>query len=175
MSEFKVYGPFRIKATKRAAARVLSYESFWDSDKRLDELSSRTGVYVFAIKPPRASTFTPYYVGKATKGFAQEVFTSDKLVKYYNVLSQFRSGYPVLFFLVAPMNAGPVNKRAISAVEKHFTKLGKLVNPNIENVHGIKLPNWSVGGLIRSSTRKASRSAKEFAAMFELGASQRTA
>lgn len=170
MIEFKVHGPFRIKTIKKASARVLNPDTFW-ADKRLHHLATQTGAYVFAIKPSRVTAFTPYYVGRATKVFEREVFTPDKLLKYYNALAQFKKGYPAFFFVATPRKKGPVNKKAISEVESYFTQLGFLVNPSIENVQGTKLPNWSVGGLIRSKARKISRSAKEFAAMFELGAS----
>ncbi len=83
MAEFKIHGPFKINVEKRVGGRVLKPDEFWKTGKECGALEDKTGVYVFALKPSRSQRFIPYYIGKATKGFGQETFASDKLVKYH--------------------------------------------------------------------------------------------
>jgi len=169
MAQFKVYGPFRIDLEKRPGGRVILDQEFWQSHRKLTDLRTRAGVYVFAIKSSGGNNFTPYYVGQATKSFDREIFTPDKLVKFYSALSHFERGFPVLFLVVAPKKKGPTNKREIRQIEDNFIRLAYSVNPEIENAQGIKQPRWSISGVIRSKTTRRSLSAKRFTEMFELG------
>ena len=103
-TRFEVAGPFPIPydAPKTGTSKhiaVAHAKSFWD-DAATRRLQSATGCYVFALKT--GPGFSPWYVGKATKGFGQEVFTDHKLRIYNEVVFAGRKGTPVLFFVVRP-------------------------------------------------------------------------
>jgi hypothetical protein len=168
MSEFKVLGPFKVKILKKPGGRILETSNFWDTQRTLFAIKSKTGVYVFALKPARSQKYIPYYVGKATKSFEQETFATDKINKYQNALFQFARCSVAFFFIVSPTRRGPVNERHIKQIEDNFIQVGYLVNPNIENKHGTKQPSWSISGIVRSKTKKPSSAAKSFSEMFDL-------
>src|SRR5258708_1752843 len=102
MADFKVHGPYPVQCDKRINGRVVNKETFWDKTRDLLALKPKSGVYVFAIKPPRTAIYTPCYVGQAKKGFGREVFTDGKLLKYNLALADYKSGAPKIFFLVHP-------------------------------------------------------------------------
>ena len=168
MSEFKVYGPFSLEVEKRPGGRFLITSNFWQSNNQLKPIESKTGVYIFVLKPSKSQKFIPYYVGKATKSFGGETFTNDKLLKYQRALSRFKKCSTALFFIVSPSHRGPVNEKHIKQIEDEFTEVGYLVNPDIENKQGTKQPSWSIGGVVRSKTKKRSSSAKSFSEAFQL-------
>jgi hypothetical protein len=52
------------------------------------EIADLRGCYVFAMRVGGGTT--PYYVGRATKTFRQEVFTPEKLMKYVRCVTDNR-------------------------------------------------------------------------------------
>ncbi len=87
---------------------------FWEINA---EYQDRFGVYVFAIKAGRG--YTPIYIGKATKTFKQECFTSDKVSRHYSeCLGTWAKGKPVMFFLVTDTRRGEMTKLSIAELEK---------------------------------------------------------
>jgi hypothetical protein len=123
MIEFLVQGPIRVEyeinnGIKRIAR--INTITFWENDL---ELGHERGCYVFALRKGRA--IIPYYVGKACKSFAQEVFTADKLLS----LARFFINIPVvlpfcilLFILidaVKPMNGILMKWRLMSSVRAY--------------------------------------------------------
>lgn len=167
-SEFTVYGPFKLVAKKCPGAWVLETDNFWEEDKRCSKLRDKTGVYVFGICPSGSPRYIPFYVGKATKSFGQEVFQPDKIVKYHTAFYKFAKRSAALFFVVSPNKTGPVNAKHIKQIEDDFIEVGFLVNPEIENKQGVNQPNWSITGVIRSAAKKKSSDAKAFSEMFKL-------
>lgn len=96
MLEFIVVGPCKIGfEANRGIKRInrVNVEDFWEDDHL--EVASKRGCYVFALQKQRA--IIPYYVGKAAKGFEQEIFTSHKLEKYNDVLHIHTFGTPTQF------------------------------------------------------------------------------
>ena len=92
-AKFRTKGPFQVPFTQKARVQRVekgNVAEFWQKNKPLAE---EKGCYAFLIRVRNG--VLPYYVGKATKGFFQEVFTNDKLEKYNSALSE----YP---FAVAP-------------------------------------------------------------------------
>lgn len=168
MSDFTVYGPYRIQVMQLNAGRVIDAAHFWESVRQLRALRNRKGVYVFGIKPPKATCHTPWYVGKASRTFEQEVFTARNQLKYNKSLARYKRGYADLFLIAHPCGKGKTNHTQIAQIESHFINLGFDANPLIENDRGIGVPQWSVGGVIRGKTKKASNSAKRLSAMFGL-------
>ena len=167
MSEFKIYGPYALPTEKKKGARLIVHSGFWNGGGYLEMLSAARGVYVFAIKPPGASRFIPYYVGKATKSFGQEALTNDKLLKYQRALANYSYGSPHLFFVAQSSNKW--SAKEIKEVEDYFIQQGFAVNPKTENDKGTKLPSWSVKGAIRGSKGKVSRGTSAFRSTFGLG------
>jgi hypothetical protein len=165
MGEFRVVGPLKVKIDNLRAGRVVVPDDFW-RDHRQHE--GEKGVYVFAVKPPKTDACVPWYVGKASKTFGQEVFTDRNQLKYNRALARYRSGAAVLFLVVHPSGKGKTNRKHIGEIEDHFINQGFTVNRDIENDRGIKRPAWAIGGVVRGTTRKASSSARAFSRMFGL-------
>ena len=164
MTEFVVHGPFPIPTYKQASGgRALYTGAFWEN---LDGLQSRHGVYVFAIKPPRTKTYTPYYVGQATNTFKHEVFHASKLNKYQRALNDYKRGAPAIFLLVHPRTK--TNRKEITELEDFLIMMGFAANQDIQNDQGAKLPGWSIKGVVRSTAKKASAEAKLIAGMFKI-------
>ncbi len=165
MGEFKVVGPLKVKIEILRAGRAVEPRDFW---KDHPQHEGEKGVYVFAVKPPRTDANVPWYVGKASKTFGQEVFTDRNQLKYNRALARYGRGTAVLFLVIHPSGKGKTNRKHIGEIEDFFINQGFAVNPDIENDRGIKRPAWAIGGVVRGTTRKASSSAKAFSRMFGL-------
>jgi len=161
MTQFICHGPYKIATTKQKVGRTISktnISQFWSVGAAL---AKSAGCYVFGVRAGKG--ITPLYVGKATKGFAQETFAADKLNKYHHGLSQYKRGTPVLFFLSPPTSKkGKTNLKHITALEKVLIQQGALANPHLINVHYRKIPKWGINGVLRSTTKNPSKHAKAF-------------
>ena len=111
----------------------------------------------------------PHYVGKATKSFAKETFNPSNLRKYYDALADYRSGRPVIFFVVHPKRKGKPHARRISQVENFLIQAGWARNRGLQNVKGIHRPKWAIEGVVRSSIGKPTRAARVFRTVFGVG------
>lgn len=163
MTQFVCFGPVKILTTKQKVGRTITktdISAFWSISATV---AKGVGCYVFGIRTGKG--VTPLYVGKATKSFAQEVFAADKLNKYYNAISQYKKGSPVLFFVCHPASKkGKPNLTHIKALEKLLIQQGALANPKLINVHHNSVPHWGISGVLRSVTKKPSNTAKSFRA-----------
>ena len=165
MAEFKVHGPFRLVTEKRyGGGRTIVRDDFWTSNDVLESLRSAIGVYVFAIKPPGTTLYTPCYVGQAKRPFEKEALHNDKILKYNNALADYKRGAPYLFFLAHPKTKP--NLKQITELEDYLIMMGFAANPYIQNDKGAKLPKWSIAGIVRSSAKHPTTSAKNIASMF---------
>lgn len=128
-------------------------------------LKAKTGCYVFAMRS--GGGITPVYVGKATKSFGQECFTSHKLGKCNEILADYSRGTLVLFLFESPPG-----KRAptyqIDLLENFLIQSALSVNDELLNIKKTKQERWSIRGIIRSNGTKASKSAKAAASMLGL-------
>src|SRR5690349_1674941 len=140
MPDFTVRGPYRVAVDQLAAGRVVSVDEFWASADQLKSIMRNKGVYVFAIKPPKTKSYTPCYVGKASKTFEKEAFTERNQLKYNRTLARYRSGFPVMFFVLHPPGQGKTNKKHIGEIEDFLIARGFNVNKEIENDRGTKQP-----------------------------------
>jgi len=159
MANFTVRGPFDIPVTKKKAGRIITkadMSSFWESRP---SMAKARGCYVFAFRASRG--LKPVYVGKATKTFAQEVFTNHKVRKYNDALADQARGTPVVFFVALAKTKGPTNKTAIDDAESYLIQLGLAANKNLANDRKVKVPSWSIQGIVRSSKGAVSKSAQE--------------
>ena len=166
MTLFTVYGPMEVPAYYGKAARAITEENikeFWHSHS---DMGSHRGCYVFGIRAGKG--FTPGYVGKATKSFKQEVFTSHKLAKYQRFLADYNKGTPILFFVVPPKLKGKTNTTHIGELEDFLIQVGVAANPHLLNIKGTRQEDWGISGVIRSGKGKPGVSARALKAMLKL-------
>ena len=168
MSEFTVKGPFAIPVkSTRGGARRIDAEGLPDFWEDAEPSADRPGCYVFAMRAGKG--FTPYYIGKATKSFAGECFTSHKVIKYNEALASYRKGRPVLFFVVHPIQKGALNKKVISKIEGFLIQLGVARNPDLLNIQNTRQDKWAIAGVVRGRRGKPSTAAQAFKKMMGIG------
>lgn len=131
-------------------------KEFWE---KCPDLAKQQGCYVFGIKVSKG--ITPYYIGKATKSFGQEIFTDSKIRRYNNVLAITKKGTPTMFLVSYPRKGAKVN---IKQLEDFLIQLAAIKNPKIQNIKGTKQPTWSIKNILRSSG-KPNKHAKTFKKM----------
>jgi len=159
MTEFTVNGPKVINVYKGVAGRVITDDNiaeFWRSNR---SLASKIGCYLFAIRAGKG--YTPIYVGKASKSFKQEVFSSHKLSKYQQAMVDYSKGTPVMFFIVYPLKKGKTNEKHIKKLEEFLIQTSVAANPDLMNIRGVKSQSWSIKGVLRSSKGPPTANAKE--------------
>lgn len=168
-TELQVEGPFEIDYEPNGSAkRVRSSDGvdFWTSEG-VSHLRNKQGCYVFAIRAGKG--FTPWYVGKASKGFERETFTSHKRDHYNAALFRGRRGTPVLFFVTPPDNKLKVPQKELTHMEKELIQYALAKNPQLCNVqHTRRQPQWSIRGVIRSGQGKPTEAAKRFKKMMSI-------
>lgn len=165
MSEFIVSGPYLVPVYKGKVARIVRSEEGDSFFKQHPSLKTKNGCYVFAMRS--GGGITPMYVGKATKSFGQECFTSHKLGKCNQVLADYARGSLVLFLFESPQGKKtPIYQ--IDLLENFLIQSALSVNDELLNIKKTKQENWSVRGLIRSSAGKPSKSAKAASSMLGL-------
>ncbi len=165
-TELCVEGPFEISYSGSAKSKRINRDGareFWN-DPAKDYLRKKKGCYIFALRAGRGAT--PYYVGKASKGFKQEVMTSHKIVHYNDALHERGGGTPVMYFVCPLGNKNKVATTDLNHMEKDLIQYAHSKNPNLTNVQNTKnLPEWSIRGVIRSSKGKPSAAAAGFRTM----------
>lgn len=166
MASFSVHGPFRVNFEKRKGGRTLTFEDFWLPGSDAHYLSDECGCYVFAIRA--GSGLQPIYVGKATKTFEQETFNPANKHKYHNGFSEYGKGTPLMYFVVHPHQKGRVNCKQITEIEDFLIQAAVAKNPNLQNVRGAQLPQWSIKGVIRSGVGKPSKAEVDFAKLCDI-------
>lgn len=160
---YTVYGPFKVdKAALHSGGKALN--AFWEQDGAAD-VAERKGVYVFGIRAGKG--ITPQYVGKATKAFRSECFTSHKLHKYVSAISS-HAGTPVLFFVVRPLAKGQIKKRQVKEMENYLIVAGWEKNPDIRNIQGVGKPDWCIHGVLRSPKGHPGLAAIQFRSMMAM-------
>jgi len=142
MANYQVFGPIDMSLTGRFINKDSRIE-FWKSEDAKG-LVDRKGCYIFGLR--HYNKIKPWYVGKATKGFAKECMTDHKLNKYHEVLHD-HSGAPVFFFLAEERTKGPTNSKAIGALEKKLIADAFQINSEIMNVIGVKPLPYQISGI----------------------------
>jgi hypothetical protein len=160
---FKVAGPLKVRFLKNVGGRIIrdaDIASFWGSHPSFQKLR---GCYVFSMQTGRG--WTPGYVGKTKRNFKQEVFGSHQLKRYYEFMTGYERGRPVLFFVLTRQAKGKPNNSKIRAVEKYLIDLGLTVNPELLNKKDTKPPGWGIQGVIRGGKGKVSAGTRSFRQM----------
>lgn len=140
--KFTVDGPHAIERTQRPGGSIITRENITNFWYQHEDLAEERGCYVFGVRNGRG--ILPGYVGKASTGFAREVFQNHKLNCYYQYLAHTRKGTPVLFFVVAPRSRGKPNISAIEKCESELITLAVRTNPNLTNVRGTRGPSFVI-------------------------------
>ena len=166
MTRFVVKGPYEVPVQVNKGGKAitsLEAKAFWDENAAL---SGEKGCYVFGMRASKG--MKPLYVGKATKSFAQEVFTPHKLAKYMAGLTHSKKGTPVLFFLCVPKTKGPVNGPNIDELESFLIQAGMKAYSDLLNERKTKVEAWSIGGVLRDGKGKPTNAAQEFKGLMGL-------
>lgn len=140
----KINGIWQIADTKLG--------EFWKAHAAIDK---RVGCYIFSIAGKGGKT-TPWYVGKAGKSFRQEVFHSDKQLKYNKILLR-HSGRPCMFLLPMVQRKGPKNQKAITKLEKFLISFGFDSNPYLSNKRGKPVQDFEIKGVLPARRGEAKR------------------
>ena len=166
MAELIVSGPFDIPFTVTSAKikciDTPQAKAFWDKAET-HPFHSKQGVYIFATRAGKG--FKPIYVGKATKTFKKECFTTHKLHHYAQALCDGAKGRPVMFFIAAQGKINRVPASTIKEVEDLMIQFAVAKNPNLRNKIGTKVADWTIKGVVRGGKGKASRTALAFKTM----------
>ena len=160
------------KGSKRIHKESLG--NFWEELHKKTGLSVRNGIgcYIFSIKTRGGEK--PWYVGKAEKqSFEKECFSSDKLLKYNEVLDSKDIGKPRLTLIVkyTPKDKlskpSPSSKSDIQYLEEKLIVRCLQRNKDLINVKNTKLEKeMVVEGLM--NTPRGRGNAKEVQAFKKL-------
>ncbi|MEN1929812.1 hypothetical protein WCE37_12585 [Luteimonas sp. MJ250] len=165
MSEFIVSGPHVVPVYRGRVSRIVRSEEGDAFFKAHPSLKARNGCYIFAMRS--GGGITPIYVGKATKSFDQECFTSHKLGKCNQILADYAKGTLVLFLFESPQGKKAPTYQ-IDLLENFLIQSALSVNEDLLNIKKTKQEKWSIRGIIRSSAGKRSQSAKSASSMLGL-------
>jgi hypothetical protein len=166
MTKFTVHGPFVIPMYKGPGGRTITARQGLEFFQSHKTLASAKGCYVFGMRA--GGGITPVYVGKATKGFGKECFTSHKLQKYQQCLVDYGKGTPVLFFVVAPPRRGALNTKCVTEIERFLIQTAVAANEDLLNVQGTAAAEWAIKGVLRSGVGRPSRAATLMRRMMDL-------
>lgn len=148
---FRVYGPLEIPRTKLRKDTVIDKEGlpdFWDSGEAKDA-AKKQGCFILALR--RGKSFTPWYVGKASRDLEKDCFTPKKISEYNTILDK-HQGQPVLFLLAPDKNKRKAPAKELSDLERFLLQGAQAQNPKIPSAKK-DLPDWSIHGVLRSKAR----------------------
>ena len=153
---FQVEGPFEIPFRSPGAGLSKRIDKnhgqeFWLS-LTAAPFANAVGCYVFGLKAGRG--YTPWYVGKTTKGFQQEVFQPHKVQKYNQVVFDGHKGTPVIWFVVRPGKKSLAGAKQIDEVESYLIQAAYQKNPELTNKQKIAGPPWGIRGVLRGGRGK---------------------
>ena len=165
--EFIAEGPVPLAVESGHYGRCLDEnleEKFW-SQPRAKSVKAKIGCYIFTLSTK------PYYVGKATKSFGQEVFNLKNLNTYRDVVTRF-VGKPSMYFISHARPAGrkgATPTRVIAQLEKLLIGLAHEANPSIRNNHHLnKEDRFHISGVYNSGQGKPSAAAAKVRKLLKL-------
>jgi hypothetical protein len=163
---FTVQGPFEVPCYRGKAARTITDENIKEFWNKYPSLGKQRGCYIFGIRA--AKGWTPGYVGKATRGFKQEVFSPHKLTRYQQFLADYLKGSPIIFCVVGPSQKGAPNVLRIKELEDFLIQIAVVANPDLLNVKGTKAEQWGIAGVLRGGKGKPILAAKQFRKLLKI-------
>jgi hypothetical protein len=166
MSTLQVLGPFEAGCwINDRGTKHIEAEHGREFFEQWEPLRKARGCYIFAIRSGRG--IRGAYVGKATKGFGQEVFAVDKLQKYNTALHMWGHGTPVIFFIVMPRRSR--SGKVIKDVEEYLIRSVKRAWPDILNKHHTGADDWEICGVTADHPGRLSASEAELARLLKFG------
>jgi hypothetical protein len=141
-------------------------KSFWNKPAA-KAIAAKQGCYVFALRA--AKGFCPWYVGKATRSFAQEALHTHQLNHYNAVLFDGRKGTPVLYFVAPSDNLKKVPEDVCDEIETYLIQSSLAENPEIRNQQKTKIPDWTIKGVIRQGQGKPTKAEQAFKKTMGIG------
>lgn len=166
MTEFVVLGPFEVPVHV-GNGRIVRDEEGREFFRHHPTLASKRGCYIFAMRS--GGGITPTYVGKATKSFGQECFTSHKLGKCNQSLVRYSKGKLVLFLFERPNGKGNPSVVKMNQLEVFLILTALAANENLLNIKQTRQQEWSIRGVIRSSAGNPSKAAAAAKRMLRIG------
>ncbi|MCA9279289.1 MAG: hypothetical protein H6815_08310 [Phycisphaeraceae bacterium] len=165
-TDLHVVGPLELPCVQNGIKKRIERQDcqyFWHN-QTAESLYYKQGCYIFAMRAGKG--FKPWYVGKAGKGFGQEIFSHHKLEIYNSAIFKSSRGTPVVFFVTPMGNHRKVPQNELKHMEKELTLYALDKNPRLCNVQNTKnLPRWTIRGVIRSGKGRASRPSIQFKKM----------
>ena len=165
-TDLHVEGPYELPFdTNGNGKRIGRPEArqFW-ADKATNHLLLKQGCYVFAMRVGKG--FKPWYVGRAGKGFGQEVLTDHKRDHYNDVLFKKPRGTPVMFFVTPPARKRAVPAGELNHMEKELIQFALKKNPGLKNVQNTKnTPKWTIKGVVRAGRGRRGTTEQKFKTM----------
>lgn len=166
MAEFVVSGPHVVPIYKGKSGRIVREQEGREFFAHHPSLGEKRGCYIFAMRS--GGGIKPTYVGKATKSFSQECFTSHKLGKCNQTLVDYGKGTLVIFLFEAIASKGKAPANEIGLIENFLIQTSLSVNEDLLNIKQTKQESWSIRGIIRSGVGKPSKSASLAKSMLHL-------
>jgi hypothetical protein len=165
MTSLFVAGPLEVGyAVNGHGSKHINREDGREFFEGVEGLAEARGCYVFAI---RNRGLRAAYVGKATKGFGQEVFSADKLQKYNEALHAWPHGTPVLLFAVTPPRVR--SAALISDVEECMIRCAKREWPELLNKHHTGPDDWDIPGVTTPHPGRRSEGESALASLLGFG------
>jgi hypothetical protein len=167
---FEVKGPFEVPICRPPGGGRLigkaQASQFWQSiASKYPDIHKSRGCYIFAIRNGRGSK--PGYVGKTIKKtFSFETFNVAKLQAFNEVLSLYKKGTPVLYFVLTKNGKGIAGH--IDHLETFLIQNAAAVNPyHLQNIQLSGL-GWQIAGVLRGGGGQPTVSAQELKKLLKL-------
>ncbi|MCY4361022.1 MAG: hypothetical protein OXE42_02375 [Gammaproteobacteria bacterium] len=169
MTVFEVYEPIEIPFTSTNNVKRINRDNTNEFLRNLVEegIDKKQGCYIFCLRTGRG--YSPWYVGKATKGIHQECMQDGKIRRYNEVLHDGKKGTPVMFFLLPGQRKNKAPTNTINEMEKFLIKAGYERNKDIMNTHHAKDDTWTIKGVSgKSGSGQSKKEERDFKTMLKL-------
>ncbi len=163
---FTVYGPFDTPIKREGNGTIsfpLRNAAALFAQSAAKEYADDIGCYVLARRI--GESFTPFYVGQTTKGFAREVFNSYNREGCYLAARKFPRGKMVLFLLIPEDGHGTGQKVAIDELEKHLVARAYSCNKRLLNERLLPSESFEIAGVTNAAPGKPLKEVQQFKRM----------
>jgi hypothetical protein len=146
MRRFDVHGPFQVEYDEKTARYDVD-ETAPGVSQAYAEIKQKYGCYVFATR--WGDNFRPWYVGKTTRTFAEEIFEPHKIGKL-DQISDYLTNYSLWVLLVAPRTGrGRKSWSATDEIETYLIHAAAAVNPDLLNLRKLPKKAWQIVGVTK--------------------------
>lgn len=147
MTVFEVYGPNEIPFTSTNNVKRINKDNTNEFLGGLvrEGIDKKQGCYIFCLRTGRG--YSPWYVGKATKGIHQECMQDGKIRRYNEVLHDGKKGTPVMFFVLPGQRKNKAPTNTIGEMEKFLITAAYERNKDLINKQHAKDGTWTIKGV----------------------------